>query len=67
MRFSVVLAFAAAAMAAPAPVDLEQRQTPICSGATSPYCCATDVLNLADLNCETRTLLPLSPRYTHAC
>lgn len=53
--FALVAAFAAAAVAAPA--SLEQRQVPVCTGG-SPLCCATDVLNLADLDCATRTFPP---------
>ena len=49
--FTIIAAFAAAALAAPA--ALEQRQLPVCTGG-SPLCCATDVLNLADLDCATR-------------
>lgn len=52
MQFTItaVLAFAAtAAFAAP----LEGRQAGICSSGT-PLCCATDVLNVADLNCYNR-------------
>ncbi|KAL5378649.1 hypothetical protein PMIN02_011160 [Paraphaeosphaeria minitans] len=58
MQFFTVIAFAfAAAAAAPA---LESRQIPVCTGG-SPLCCATDVLNLADLDCATRKL----PRKLH--
>lgn len=52
MQFTIttVLAFAAtAAFAAP----LEERQAGLCSSG-SPLCCATDVLNVADLNCAAR-------------
>lgn len=35
---------------------LEQRQTTVCSGTYSnAQCCATNVLDLADLNCANRT------------
>ena len=53
--FTIVAAFAAAAVAAPA--SLEQRQVPVCTGG-NPLCCATDVLNLADLDCATRKCSP---------
>jgi hypothetical protein len=52
MQFFTVIAFAVAAAAAPA---IESRQLPVCTGG-SPLCCATDVLNLADLDCATRML-----------
>ena len=55
MQFSMILAFAAAAAAAPAMSTLEDRQAPLCSSGT-PQCCATDVLNLVILNCANRTL-----------
>ncbi|KAF2478332.1 uncharacterized protein BDR25DRAFT_251098 [Lindgomyces ingoldianus] len=57
MRFSIILACAATAMATPL---LEERQTPLCTGAGSAQCCATDVLNLADLNCATPPTTPTS-------
>ena len=44
-----ILALAAAAYAAP----LEERQAGLCSSG-SPLCCATDILNLAILDCQTR-------------
>jgi hypothetical protein len=53
MQFTItaVLAFAAtAAFAAP----LEERQAGLCASGT-PVCCATDVLNLANLDCAPRT------------
>ncbi|KAF2661774.1 hypothetical protein K491DRAFT_700837 [Lophiostoma macrostomum CBS 122681] len=53
MRFSIVLAFAIAAIAAP----LEERQTAICTSGTA-QCCATDVLNLADLDCANPPTTP---------
>ncbi|KAF9733427.1 hypothetical protein PMIN06_007548 [Paraphaeosphaeria minitans] len=56
MQFFTVIAFAFAAAAAPA---LESRQIPVCTGG-SPLCCATDVLNLADLDCATPTTTPTS-------
>lgn len=57
MQFSIttILAFAAtAAFAAP----LEERQVGLCSSG-NPVCCATDVLDLADLDCAARMILPL--------
>jgi len=46
--FLVTLAFGVPA--------LEQRQTTVCSGTYSnAQCCATNVLDLADLNCASRT------------
>jgi hypothetical protein len=54
MQFSMILAFAAAAVAAPAMSGLQQRQSVVCASGT-PQCCATNVLNLADLNCANRT------------
>ena len=49
MQYFAVLALAAAAFAAP----LEERQAGLCSSG-SPLCCATDILNLAILDCQTR-------------
>jgi len=45
---------------------LEQRQLPleVCTGATSnPQCCATDVLNLADLDCANRMSISFQETY----
>ncbi|KAF2823172.1 hypothetical protein CC86DRAFT_409927 [Ophiobolus disseminans] len=53
MLFTTVLAFAVAAFAAP----LEQRQAGLCSSGT-PLCCATDVLDLADLDCAAPSITP---------
>lgn len=50
MQYLTILALAAAAFAAP----LEERQAGLCSSG-SPLCCATDILNLAILDCQTRT------------
>lgn len=50
MRYTAIFAFAAAALAAP----LEERQAGLCSSGT-PLCCATDILNLAILDCPNRT------------
>jgi hypothetical protein len=57
MQFTIaaVLAFAAATMAAPL---VEERQVPLCTSGQA-QCCATDVLNLADLDCANRTSLAL--------
>ena len=49
MQYFTILALAAAAFAAP----LEERQVGLCSSGT-PQCCATDILNLAILNCAAR-------------
>ncbi|KAF2245003.1 hypothetical protein BU26DRAFT_434383 [Trematosphaeria pertusa] len=58
MQFTTILAFVAAAVAAPV---LDERQTALCSGATStPQCCATDVLNLVVLDCATPPTTPTS-------
>ncbi|USP75183.1 hypothetical protein yc1106_02457 [Curvularia clavata] len=57
MQFAIttVLAFAAtAAFAAP----LEERQAGLCNSGT-PVCCATDVLNLANLDCAPPPTTPL--------
>src|SRR5690242_4339794 len=53
MQYLTILALATAAFAAP----LEERQAGLCSSG-SPLCCATDILNLAILDCGTRTCLP---------
>jgi hypothetical protein len=58
MQFTItaVLAFAAtAAFAAP----LDERQAGLCASGT-PVCCATDVLNLANLDCAPRMTFPSS-------
>lgn len=52
MLYTTILAFAVAAFAAPLE---EKRQVGLCSSG-NPVCCATDVLNVADLNCVTRKL-----------
>ncbi|KAF2878002.1 fungal hydrophobin-domain-containing protein [Massariosphaeria phaeospora] len=55
MLYSSILAFAATALAAPL---IENRQVvPLCTSGT-PQCCATDVLNLADLDCAPPTTTP---------
>lgn len=54
MLFSAILAFAATAMAAPAVIESRQGITPLCSSGT-PVCCATDILDLANLDCFNRT------------
>jgi len=53
MLYTTVLAFAVAAFAAP----LEERQVGLCSSG-NPVCCATDVLNLANLDCAPPTITP---------
>ncbi|KAF3047375.1 hypothetical protein E8E11_009255 [Didymella keratinophila] len=53
MQYFAILALAAAAFAAP----LEERQAGLCSSG-SPLCCATDVLNLAVLDCQTPPTTP---------
>lgn len=69
---TIVLALAGAstAMAAalPGKSTLMDRQALLCSGASStPLCCATDVLGIADLDCAARKSLEiLAPRSVHA-
>ncbi|RYO37592.1 hypothetical protein AA0113_g3197 [Alternaria arborescens] len=56
MQFTItaVLAFAAtAAFAAP----LDERQAGLCASG-NPVCCATDVLNLANLDCAPPAVTP---------
>lgn len=53
MLFTTVLAFAVAAVASP----LQERQAGLCSSG-NPVCCATDVLNLANLDCAPRKSSP---------
>ncbi|KZM21914.1 uncharacterized protein EKO05_0000387 [Ascochyta rabiei] len=53
MQYFTILALAAAAFAAP----LEERQAGLCSSG-SPLCCATSVLNLAILDCQTPPTTP---------
>ncbi|KAJ4992283.1 cerato-ulmin [Stagonosporopsis vannaccii] len=53
MQYITTLVLAAAAFAAP----LEERQAGLCSSG-SPLCCATDILNLAILDCETPQTTP---------
>ncbi|KAJ4383642.1 hypothetical protein N0V86_001697 [Didymella sp. IMI 355093] len=53
MQYFAILALAAAAFAAP----LEERQAGLCSTGT-PLCCATDVLNLANLDCQNPPTTP---------
>jgi len=58
MQFTItaIVAFAAtAAFAAP----LDERQVGLCSSG-NPVCCATDVLNLANLDCAPRASFPSS-------
>jgi hypothetical protein len=61
MLFTTIFTSFFATLALAAPVEIEERQAVVCSGTTA-QCCATDVLNLADLDCATRTFpLPLYP------
>ncbi|KAI4640004.1 hypothetical protein J4E93_008803 [Alternaria ventricosa] len=58
MQFTItaIVAFAATvAFAAP----LDERQVGLCSSG-NPVCCATDVLNLANLDCAPPTTTPTS-------
>ncbi|OAL01183.1 hypothetical protein IQ06DRAFT_347244 [Phaeosphaeriaceae sp. SRC1lsM3a] len=55
MLYTTILAFAVAAFAAP----LEERQVGLCSSG-NPVCCATDVLNLANLDCAPPAVTPTS-------
>jgi hypothetical protein len=52
MLYTTILAFAVAAFAAPLE---DKRQVGLCASG-SPVCCATDVLNLANLDCAPREL-----------
>ncbi|EGR51140.1 uncharacterized protein TRIREDRAFT_104293 [Trichoderma reesei QM6a] len=55
--FATVALFIAGILAAPQP-NMKLPRSPVCSGLTStPQCCATDVLGVADLDCQT----PSSP------
>jgi hypothetical protein len=56
---SVIIALAGAttamAAAVPGKSTLMDRQAALCSGASSsPVCCATDILGVADLDCAPR-------------
>jgi hypothetical protein len=55
MLFTTIFTSIFATLALAAPVELDERQAVVCSGTTA-QCCATDVLNLADLDCATRKL-----------
>lgn len=63
MHFSTIIvalagATGALASAIPGKSTLMDRQTALCSGASSSaVCCATDVLGIADLDCATREYL----------
>ncbi|KAF2011953.1 hypothetical protein BU24DRAFT_396633 [Aaosphaeria arxii CBS 175.79] len=61
MQFAAILAFAATALAMPhgASVLDERQLVPLCSSGTA-QCCATDVLNLADLDCHVPAVTPTS-------
>ncbi|EAT89853.1 hypothetical protein HBI56_032770 [Parastagonospora nodorum] len=54
MLYTTILAFAVAAFAAPLE---DKRQVGLCASG-SPVCCATDVLNLANLDCAPPTTTP---------
>ena len=57
----LTLALAATATAAPGSSPLSERQTAaVCTSGYSAQCCATDVLNLAALDCENGMLLMLT-------
>jgi hypothetical protein len=47
---------------------IEHRQTTVCSGMYSnAQCCATNVLDLADLNCtQSYMMIPIDPVWTGA-
>jgi hypothetical protein len=51
MQFTIAAVLSMAAIAFASPV--EQRQVGLCSSG-NPVCCATDVLNLANLDCAPR-------------
>ncbi|KAJ1334177.1 Fungal hydrophobin [Microdochium nivale] len=62
--FAIILAAAASVLAAPAVDVVESRQVPYvpCSGLyNNAVCCATDVLNLADLDCANPTRVVTDP------
>ena len=57
MQFSAIFTLLAGASAALAVPTVKRQASRLCSGLQSnPQCCATDVLNVADLNCFDRTL-----------
>ncbi|KAF2730893.1 hypothetical protein EJ04DRAFT_444165 [Polyplosphaeria fusca] len=58
MRFAATI-FALATVAVAYPGMLQERQTPLCTSGQA-LCCATDVLNLADLDCATPSVTPTS-------
>ncbi|PNS21569.1 Peptidyl-prolyl cis-trans isomerase D [Sphaceloma murrayae] len=64
MLFTTIIStlLGAASMAAAAPADLTSRQTlPVCLGTYgNAQCCATDVLGLAILDCQTPPQVPTS-------
>ena len=55
MLYTTILAFAVAAFAAP--TEIQERQVGLCSSG-NPVCCATDVLNLANLDCAPPSVTP---------
>jgi hypothetical protein len=54
MQFTITAIISMAAIAFAAPLD--ERQLGLCTSG-NPVCCATDVLNLANLDCAPRKLL----------
>ncbi|KAL7935486.1 fungal hydrophobin domain-containing protein [Trichoderma chlorosporum] len=53
--FVVATLFIAGVLAAPSP-NVKAVRSPLCSGLDStPQCCATDVLGVADLDCQNPT------------
>ena len=60
--FATILALAAVATAATSrdarTARLQGRDTGMCAGlSANPLCCETDVLSIADLNCESSMLI----------
>lgn len=57
MQFSTITALCFASMAVALPNARRQAYTPCDTGLySSPECCATDVLGVADLDCAARML-----------
>ncbi|KAL7809678.1 fungal hydrophobin domain-containing protein [Trichoderma aethiopicum] len=51
--FAIITLFIAGILAAPQP-NMKVPRDAVCTGLTStPQCCATDVLGVADLDCQT--------------
>ncbi|KAF1945857.1 hypothetical protein EJ02DRAFT_337764 [Clathrospora elynae] len=57
MQFTIATIAAFAAVALAAPTEIQERQLGLCSSG-SPVCCATDVLNLASLDCAAPAITP---------